>query len=396
MIEAEVTGCLEHPGIVPVYSLGRYQDGRPYYAMRFIRGDSLKKAIARFHEADTPERDPGERSLEIRKLLSRFLNVCEAIDYAHSRGILHRDIKPDNVMVGTHGETLVVDWGLAKALGKSEAPDTVPLIPSAGSGTTATLHGSTIGTPQFMSPEQANGELDLLGPPSDVYSLGATLYQLLVGKSPFTGQNLRELLKNVREGQFPHPREIKPAVPAPLEAICVKAMALRIEDRYQTARASRKTSNTGSPTSRSRLGASLGTFAWSAGRNDTRTAVVAAVVLATTTIVGLSIGTVLIAREQERTAVNFRMARSAADDLLTRVASIDLADLPQMETIRLVLLQRARAYYERFLADNQTSLTIRAETFRARARLGEIKALTGDVKGAETDLRARSRRCAGS
>src|SRR5262249_20241143 len=114
LLEAEITGGLEHPGIVPVYGLGQYADGRPYDAMRFIYGDNLKEAIRRFHEADVPGRDPGERALALRQLLRRFMDVCNAVAYAHSRGVLHRDLKPGNIMLGKFGETLVVDWGLAK------------------------------------------------------------------------------------------------------------------------------------------------------------------------------------------------------------------------------------------------------------------------------------------
>jgi serine/threonine protein kinase len=119
LLEAEITGGLEHPGIVPVYGLGQYADGRPFYAMRFIKGDNLKEAIRRFHEAEKPDRDPGERRLALQGLLRRFLDVCHAIAYAHSRGVLHRDLKPGNIMLGKYGETLVVDWGLAKPLGRS-------------------------------------------------------------------------------------------------------------------------------------------------------------------------------------------------------------------------------------------------------------------------------------
>jgi serine/threonine-protein kinase len=239
VLEAEITGGLEHPGIVPVYGLGMYADGRPYYAMRFIKGDSLKEAIERFHADEALKHDPGRRALELRKLLRRFLDVCNAIGYAHSRGVLHRDLKPGNVIVGKHGETLVVDWGLAKARGRADGDEPAeerPLTPSPASGSAETLPGQVLGTPAYMSPEQASGDPEALGAASDVYSLGATLYCLLTGRAPFKG-DIGSVLRAVRRGAFPPPRASDPSVDRALEAICLKAMALRPPDRYASARA---------------------------------------------------------------------------------------------------------------------------------------------------------------
>ena len=230
--EAEITGGLEHPGVVPVYGLGTDAGGRPYYAMRFIKGDSLKDAIARFHEDEALKAGPGRRSLELRKLLRRFTDVCNAIDYAHSRGVIHRDIKPANIIVGKHGETLVVDWGLAKAIGRADPSVGEQTIAPSSSGSAETLPGSALGTPAYMSPEQARGDLDRLGPRSDVYGLGATLYCLLTGKPPFDGDDIGAILRSAQAGEFPALRQLDPTIDRALEAICKKAMALQPADRY--------------------------------------------------------------------------------------------------------------------------------------------------------------------
>lgn len=238
-LEAKITGGLEHPGIVPVYALGKDTQGRPVYAMRLIKGDSLKQAIKEFHNLDNPNRkEPGARQLALRQLLGRFIDVCNAMEYAHSRGVLHRDLKPGNIMVGEYGETLVVDWGLAKSIGKREiALDEATLHPvSALRSSGQAQTGLRIGTPAYMSPEQAAGRLDALDPVSDVYSLGATLYHLLCGSPPFEKDDLKDILTKVQHGKFPRPRSVASEVPAALEAICMKAMALSPSGRYPTAR----------------------------------------------------------------------------------------------------------------------------------------------------------------
>ncbi len=238
--EAELTGQLEHPGIVPVYALGRRPDGRPFYAMRLIQGLSLAEALQQFHEGESTHPHEQHR-LEMHKLLGRFVDVCNAIAYAHSRGILHRDLKPDNIMLGKYGETLVVDWGLAKtstdAVPYRAPEDDATPPPVISKGSAPTQRGAAMGTPPFMSPEQAGAHGETIGTFTDVFGLGATLYCLLTGSPPYVGGHVRQVVDRAKKGDYTRPTKLKPGTSRKLEAICLKAMAFRPEDRYGSARA---------------------------------------------------------------------------------------------------------------------------------------------------------------
>ena len=240
LLEAEVTGRLEHPGVVPIYALGTDASGAPCYAMRFIRGATLQDAIDDFHAAERTGRDPTERSLALRDLLNRFTSICSTMAYAHSRGILHRDLKPRNVMLGKYDETLVVDWGLAKPFDRDDSARSVgeeTLMPGSGSAVSGsdTPTVGVVGTPAYMSPEQAEARWELVGPASDQFSLGGILYAILTAQAPFQGRTIGEVLEKVRRCEFPTPRQLEPKVSRALEAVCLQAMAKRPEDRYATA-----------------------------------------------------------------------------------------------------------------------------------------------------------------
>ncbi len=258
--EAEITGQLEHPGIVPIYALEKDAAGEPYYAMRFIQGRPMSQAIKEYHQTPTV--------LVFRDLLQRFVSVCQTVSFAHSKDVIHRDLKPANVMLGNYGETLVVDWGLAKRVvsgqspmvsgkpddtaspvgfGRSSdrspeasetslppalVPDSRRTVPFPGD---ATRPGEILGTPAYAAPEQARGELHRIGAAADIFCLGGILHELLTGQPPFVGLDMAEVLRNAQSCSFAAPRSIKAETPKPLEAVCRKAMASRPEDRYASA-----------------------------------------------------------------------------------------------------------------------------------------------------------------
>ncbi len=229
--EARLTGQLEHPSIVPVYEMGRRPNGTLYYTMKLVRGRTLGKAL-----------QETKSMAERLSYLSNFLDLCNALAYAHDRNVIHRDIKPSNIMVGDFGETVVIDWGLAKVVGHADedeeevAKTWTELYQHVRFDSIDTVEGAQVGTPQYMAPEQVKGRIAEIDHRTDVFALGIVLYQILTGDRPFKGKSSRELFDNIINLRFTSVHEIAPDVPPELVSICGRAMQKRREDRYQSAK----------------------------------------------------------------------------------------------------------------------------------------------------------------
>ena len=240
--EAQITGHLEHPSVVPLYQFGTDgQTGQPFYAMRFVGKRTLVNAIDEYHERLASGKDV---PMDQHNLLTAFISVCQAIAYAHSRGVVHRDLKPENVALDNFGQVIVLDWGLARMSSDIESGPMDSGASLAGSPSFATtIAGEVIGTPLYMAPEQAIGDLDSIDERTDVYGLGAILFAMLSGVPPHQASSVREgqpvriqeLLKAISENPSPSPRNIRPGIPSGLEAICMRAMEKHPYSRYQSA-----------------------------------------------------------------------------------------------------------------------------------------------------------------
>ena len=234
MQEAKITGQLEHPGVIPVYELSRPDNREPFYTMRFVKGRTLAQAAQDYHRRRIEESD---EAFGFQTLLNAFVRVCQTIGYAHSRDIIHRDLKGQNVILGDFGEVVVLDWGFAKRLSESEPDSTCTPMPRSypQANLSLTMDGEAIGTPAYMAPEQASGKNELIDTRTDVYGLGAMLYEVLTGKAPFTGGDTTEVLVKVRNEDPAAPSKLNHEVPALLERACLKALSKSRDDRQQSA-----------------------------------------------------------------------------------------------------------------------------------------------------------------
>jgi serine/threonine protein kinase len=458
LYEAKITAQLEHPGIVPVYEVG--EGDAPYYTMRFVRGHTLSEAVRAYHK----KRAAGSADLVgMVDLLSAFASVCHAVAYAHSRGIIHRDLKGQNVVLGDFGEVIVLDWGLAKRVGPDQfqapgeetAPEdaaaapmapvdgtavtcaagygdasTLPdpnddktsaasipgadtdhgpssngsahhgpgsngsahhgsnsgnrRIPESGAGPEGTMQGQLLGTPAYMAPEQAQGRHDLVDQRTDIYGLGAILYEILTGRPPFIAPKTSELIRKVCQETPTPPRQIVPRIAPGLEAVCLKALSKEKADRYATA------ADLGQEVRRWLADEPVKAYAEPWTRRAARwarrhkTSVSAAAALLVTATIALGVSTVLVSHERNEAEAQGQQARQVVH-LLTRVADVGFDE--QLDPLQEEFLKNALAYYEQFTNRVSRDPAVRLEHGRAYQQMGDIQRKLGRLPESEAAYR---------
>ncbi len=388
--EARITGQLEHPSIVPVYEMKRGKDGRVFYTMRFVRGRTLSDEIRAYHKRTTEgTADPLARAA----LLTSFVSVCQAIAYAHSRGVIHRDLKGQNVVLGDFGEVMVLDWGLAKLVDHPDnaaetGPYSVVDLPQGDEAHAPTVQGQVLGTPAYMAPEQAEGRVDAVNQLTDLYGLGAILYEILTGRAPFTGTDTLDLLRKVREETPPRPRAVDPGIAPALEAVCLRAMAKSPADRYQSAHevadevrrwlADEPVSAYPEPfATRARR--------WVKRHKNTAAAAAFVLVIAAG---ALGVTSVVVRRERDearRARDEARgqraQARRAVNEMYTEVADQWLED--RLDPLQKHFLERSLAYYNDFTKPDPNDPAVDLDRGWAFLRIGDVERKLGRVEQAE-------------
>ncbi|MBC7856320.1 MAG: protein kinase [Pirellulaceae bacterium] len=354
MVEARAAAHLEHPNIVGVYDVGEHA-GSPFFTMEYVEGQSLHKLIS-------------ERPLQPQRAAIIIRKLALAVDYAHKAGILHRDLKPQNILLDKYEEPKITDFGLAT---------------NAQENSQLTATGTVLGTPSYMPPEQARGKHEEMGKWSDVYSLGATLYETLVGRPPFTAATLGETLQQVMTVDPVSPRRLNPAIPRDVETICLKCLEKSPARRYQTAgelaeelqRFLEDRPILARPTSRTEK------FVRWCRRNPVVAGAITAVSVAAlfaiiSLWIGLSRATAALKEADER---GNEMAEMV-DDLMVTIGDETLLNQPGMQQVRAEILTKAQSSYERLLGKLEKNQRLPEEIAVVKSKLGKVKLQLGDRK----------------
>ncbi len=426
--EAQITGQLEHPNIIPVYELDENdRTSKAFYTMRFMRGDTLSDRIKAYHKR---RREGKADPLELPRLLNNFISICNAMAYADSRGVVHRDLKPQNIMLGQFGEVIVLDWGLAKMVAQKEEDVEIRDIGvTEAANDTATIDGQIVGTLAYMAPEQAAGHRSKIDARTDIYGLGGILFMMLTGRAPHkghkTGNSYRDtmdLLDRILQGDKPRPREIDPTIPKALEAICLNAMSTKRGERYQSATeladdVQRWLSD--EPVTVYEEPWRERTRRWLRRHRAWAQSIAAALVIVT---VGSIVATLLVDAARSRTAIALakeekallqattaldreqqaKAAEAAAkDEALRRMRDARLAvdraiegtsnvlkNYPGFLEIRKQLLLLAAKDYEKFAREKSDDPELQAESGKALVRLGDVYQTLNDIEKSVETLRS--------
>ncbi|MFO0880678.1 MAG: protein kinase [Gemmataceae bacterium] len=373
--EAEAVARLQHPNIVQVFEIGEHQ-GLPYFSLEFVEGGCLADRL-------------GVTTLPVHEAAQIVAKLADGMAFAHESGIVHRDLKPANILLTREGEPKITDFGLAKKLEEDSS---------------ATRAGTIMGTPSYMAPEQAEGRNDLVGPLSDVYALGAILYDLLTGRPPFKGATLLETLTQIRTTDPVSPARLDPKMPRDLETICLKCLLKEPKKRYQSARelaADLRRFLAGEPIQARPVSTLERTWKW-CRRHPAAAGLIA---MSGFSILLMAFGGLAYAqlesrradqalhlmeqaeKERARAEKHFSQAREAVDQMLLRVGQERLAYEPRMEQIRRDLLEKAAVFYERFLEVDDPSAVVRHEAALAAIKVGDIRAYLGDDEKAQAAYR---------
>ncbi len=382
--EARITARLEHPGVVPVHDLSTLHSDQPYYTMKLVEGKTLFDVLREFHQEPAAN---GDRSVEELRLLHAYLSIVRTMQYVHAQEVIHRDLKPSNIILGDFGETVILDWGLAKQLDDADSPMDTSIIDVLGdTKVDETRHGAIQGTPAYMSPEQASGDTKRVDQQSDLFSLGVILYQLLTGHLPFEGRSTPEVLRKVRESRPHRPRTFDSHIAQPMEAICLKAMALNRDERYQSARQLADDVEhylADEPVTAWQEPWWIRTRRWMRRHQAAVVGISAAIVVAliASIVAAIFLGA---ARRREESAKRealenyrlatkyFQQARGAVDEFFVHVSEDTLLNQAGMQPLRRKLRELSLKYYQQFLADHCEKQELQREVASAHYHIGLI------------------------